>query len=264
MNRRVNLGDVQLNVWDAGEGHPILFLHGFPLSHAMWRPQLDEFVKDYRVIAPDLRGFGGSSPPGGMVTMEQFADDVAQLLQALQITEPVTVCGLSMGGYIAWMLWERHPERVARMIQCDTRAAADSEATRQTRAETAKKVMAEGSGVVANSMPQKLFSRVTQQRAPQLVEETREVMLATPPASLVAALQGMAVRPDMTGRLAEIQVPTLVIGGSDDLVVPIDEMRKMAAAMPDATFIEIPHAGHMAPLEDPEQVNAAIRRFLTR
>src|SRR5262245_22137150 len=119
---QISVGSVSLNVLDEGRGHPLLLVHGFPLDHSMWKGQIGELSKNFRVIAPDLRGFGQSSPISGddaVVTMAQFADDLAALLAAMSVAEPVTFCGLSMGGYIAWQFAARNPQRLARLILCD-------------------------------------------------------------------------------------------------------------------------------------------------
>ncbi len=117
---RINLEDITLNVIERGSGPPLLLVHGFPLDHQMWRGQIDELAEDFRVIAPDLRGFGASDATEGTVTMQQFADDLANLLDQLSVQQPVRLCGLSMGGYIAWQFWRRHGDRLSHLILCDT------------------------------------------------------------------------------------------------------------------------------------------------
>jgi len=259
---RVSVGDVTLNVVEQGQGEPLLLVHGFPLDHSMWQYQLEGLSSRYRVIAPDLRGFGGSDVTEGVVTMEQMADDLARLLDALQIAEPVNFCGLSMGGYIAWQFATRHGARLKRLILCDTRAVADSKETAEGREKSAQKVLAEGAQIVADTMQPKLFYRPEGSAEPAYVSQTREVMLRTSVQGMAAALRGMAKRPDMTNRLGEIKVPTLVICGEHDSISPPAEMRKIAEGISQARYVEIAGAGHMAPLEKPAEVNAAIVDFL--
>jgi pimeloyl-ACP methyl ester carboxylesterase len=230
----------------------------------MWNGQLDGLSDSCRVIAPDLRGFGGSEVVPGVATMEQMADDLAGLLDSLAIQEPVVFCGLSMGGYVAWQFALRHRRRLSKLILCDTRAIADTPDAAAGRLKTAERVLKEGSAVVADGMLPKLFGPQTQTAQPAIVEATRQVMLRTSPAGIAAALHGMAQRPDVTPRLSEIDVPTLVIGGEHDAISPPAEMRSFAAKMPNARFVEVPGAGHMAPLESPDFVNAAIKEFLSR
>jgi 3-oxoadipate enol-lactonase len=259
---RIDLGNVSLNVVDRGGGSPVLLVHGFPLDHSMWQGQITMLSKEHRVIAPDLRGFGSSGVTEGTVTMEQFADDLNDLLDALKISEPVAFCGLSMGGYIGWQFFRRHRQRVSTLILCDTKAAADTSEAAENRHKLADRVLQEGAGVVADAMLPKLFAKATHERQPQMVAATQQVMLRTDPQGIAAALRGMAARPDSTGLLGDVDVPTLVIVGQEDAISPPDEMRSMAAAIPQAQFIDVPSAGHMAPLENAAAVSGAIERFL--
>ena len=258
----IQVGDVRLNVIEKGRGTPLLLVHGYPLDHSMWRGQIDGLADTCRVIAPDLRGFGLSDVTPGTVTMEQFADDLADLLDALAIQGPVVFCGLSMGGYVAWQFALRHRARLSRLILCDTRAIADSAEAAAGRQKTAEKVLAEGSAVAVEALLPKLFAAATYQQQPNIVEAARQVILQTKPDGIAAALRGMAQRPDVTSKLKEIDLPALLICGQHDGISPPDEMRGIAAEMPNARFVEISAAGHMAPLEQPDIVNRAIREFL--
>ena len=247
------------------EVQPLLLVHGFPLDQTMWRAQVSELSKSCRVLAPDLRGFGQSSPIAGddaVVTMAQFADDLAALLSALQVKEPVTFCGLSMGGYIAWQFAARHADKLGRLILCDTKAAADTKEGAEGRHKLAAKVLAEGSQAAADAMLPKLFSKRSLESKAPCVEETQQVILRTKPQTIAAALRGMAAREDFTSRLGGISARTLVLCGAEDVITPPSEMRTVAAAIPGAEYAEIPAAGHMTPLEDPQGVTQAIRKFL--
>jgi pimeloyl-ACP methyl ester carboxylesterase len=259
---RIKCGDIHLNVTEQGQGTPLVLVHGYPLDHSMWRGQLAGLSDACRVIAPDLRGFGASDVTPGTATMEQMADDIAALLNALDVREPVVFCGLSMGGYVAWQFASRHAGRLAKLILCDTRAVADSAEAAAGRHKTAEKVLSAGAGIAAEGIIPKLFAADTYEEQPQLVEATRQVILRTNPEGIAAALRGMAVRQDFSPRLAQIDVPALVICGEHDAISPPDEMRKFAGVMPHATYVEISGAGHMSPLERPEPVNSAIREFL--
>jgi 3-oxoadipate enol-lactonase len=261
----IAIGSGHLEVLDQGRGQPLLLVHGFPLDHTMWREQVRELSQDFRVIAPDLRGFGQSSPimeDEAAVTMAQFADDLAEMLSTMKVQEPVTFCGLSMGGYIAWQFVARHADKLGRLIVCDTKAAADTPEAAENRHKLAAKVLAEGSKVVADAMLPKLFSKRAMEAQKTWVEEVRQVILRAQPRGIVAALRGMAAREDFTARLATIRVPTLVLCGAEDAISPPAEMRSIAAAIPGAKYAEITAAGHMTTLEDPRGVNQAMRRFL--
>jgi len=258
----VNIGDISLQVAQRGAGKPLVLVHGFPLDHTMWAAQMAALSSRHLVLAPDLRGFGASGVTSGTVTMEQYADDLAALLDAMQIREPVTFCSLSMGGYVAWQFVARHRPRLARLILCDTRAAADTPDAAAGRLKTAERVLAEGAQVVADAMLPKLFAPQNLARNADYVQATREVILRTPPEGIAAALRGMAQRKDVTSQLATIDVPTLVLCGEHDGISPPAEMRQIAAAIPGAEYVEIADAGHMAPLENPLAVNAKIASFM--
>lgn len=259
--KHVSIGDATLNVVDEGRGTPLLLVHGFPLDHSMWRGQIDDLKDVCRVIAPDLRGFGKSGE-AETLSMEGIADELAALLDALSIDQPVVYCGLSMGGYIAWQFVKRHGGRLAKLVLCDTRAGADAPLARQGRLETAERVLKEGAGAVAGAMLPKLFADTTITDQPDIVEQIREVILATPPATIGAALRAMAERIDATSLLPDVAVPTLVVCGEHDTLTPAVEMRALSDAIPDARYVEIEAAGHMAPLEKPMAVNHALRAFL--
>ncbi len=258
----VNLGDITLNVVERGSGPVLLLVHGYPLDHQMWRHQLDGLAADYRVIAPDLRGFGQSTVTPGVVTMQRFANDLAALLDALKVREPITLCGLSMGGYIAWQFAQHHRQRLAKLVLCDTKAVADTAEGAKARLESAQKVLAEGPQAIVDGMIAKLFAPQTPSQQPDLVKGQREIILGTKPEGIAAALRGMAEREDVSGRLGEFDLPTLVICGEHDTIAPLEEMRSIAAELPRATFAPIAEAGHMAPLEQPTAVNQALRTFL--
>jgi pimeloyl-ACP methyl ester carboxylesterase len=262
MMKTIQVGDLSMAVEDRGEGPVVLLVHGFPLDHTMWRFQVEGLSDAYRLIAPDLRGFGKSGVTPGKVSMEQLADDLAGLLDALQIAGPVVFCGLSMGGYVGWQFWRKHRDRLAAMILCDTRAVADTPEAAAMRRQMADDVLARGSVVAAEAMRPKLFGESTRREQPEVVEQLGRVMESTNPVGVAAAQRGIAERIDASGLLGEIASPVLVIVGEHDAISTAAEMRQIAKAIPGAEYCEIPDAGHMAPLEKPDVVNARIRAFL--
>lgn len=238
-----------------------LFLHGFPLSASMWSGQL-ALADRHRLIIPDLRGHGQSAVTEGTVTMATMADDMAKLLDTLNI-ETVTVCGLSMGGYVAWEFWRRHRDRLAALILFDTRAVADTEEVRRGRQMMAAQVVSSGAEMAATSMLPKLMAKSTYEHRSSTVDAVRQMILATDPHGIAATQRGMSKRVDMTDSLSEIEVPTLVICGEEDSISPPDEMEGFANKMPNARFCRIEDAGHLAPLEQPASTNVFISDFLT-
>ncbi len=261
--KKVSVAGRSLSVLERGTGHPLLLVHGFPLDHQMWQGQITELSQEFRILAPDLCGFGQSDEQAGTVTMEQFADDLAALLEQLEVTEPVAFCGLSMGGYVAWQFWRRHPRRLSHLILCDTRAEPDSPAAAQARHATAQRVLAEGTSLLVDTMIPKLFSDHSRRQNRAVVTACEQVIRAARPVGVAAALRGMAQRADATPWLPEIRVPTLVVCGQEDVITSVPEMEALAQAIPQAEFAVIPACGHMAPLEDPIHVNKAIRGFLS-
>ncbi len=258
MLKKVQVQDIAFQVYDRGSGPALLFVHGFPLDHTMWSGQLEAFP-ECRVIAPDLRGFGGTDPTGDSASMQRYADDLANLLDALDVGGRVCLCGLSMGGYVAWQFWRRHASRLAGLILCDTRAGVDSPQAAEDRRRNAQRVLTEGLGFLADLMMPRLFAADAQ---PEIVAATRAVIERTPGRGAAAGLLAMADRSDFVPLLPEVRIPSLVVCGERDVLTPAEEMRTMASAMPDARFVEVPSAGHMAPLESPGMVNAAIREFI--
>lgn len=257
----ITVEGIRIQVSDHGHGQPILFVHGFPLNHTMWNAQIAAFSPTHHVIAPDLRGFGRSEVTPGMVSMDRFADDLNALLDTRNISEPVTLCGLSMGGYVACRFIEKYPQRLRSLILCDTRAAADTPESAQNRLTLAERILKEGPEPATAMLPN-LVSPQTARNRPEVLEELREMILSTSPEGIAAALRGMAKRSDSTNLLAKIRIPVLLIVGTDDRLAPPNEMRRLAELIPTAEFVEIPEAGHMAPMENPAATNAAIERFL--
>lgn len=252
---------------DRGAGTPVLLVHGFPLDHTMWASQIDALGGSARVIAPDLRGFGETPLAAGDeqrgITMEQFADDLAELLDALAINEPVILVGFSMGGYVALQFVRKYAARVRGLVLCDTRAVADTEEARAGRLKMAANVAEWGSGRVAEIMGPKLFAAESFEKRPEAVSHVRDVVKRTAPASIAAAQRGMAARPDMTGYLSQIKAPTLVLVGEKDAISPAEEMKAVAAAIDGAEYIVVPGTGHMTTMENPDAVNAALVKFIT-
>lgn len=240
---------------------PILFVHGFPFDHFLWRHQL-EALSRWPCVAPDLRGAGGATPmpPYSMAT---YADDLIALLDRSRIAEAV-VCGLSMGGYIAFELLRRFPKRVRAVVLCNTKAEADSAEAKQGRDRLAARAQDAGARAVATELVPKLLARATQEQRPDIARAVTEMIERQPVPGIVGALGALRDRPDSRALLPQIGVPALVVAGDDDQIAPAQGMREMARAIPGAHFVLIPMAGHMTPLEAPVALSAALADFLER
>jgi 3-oxoadipate enol-lactonase len=244
-----------------GDGTPVVLLHAFPLDSRMWLPQV-EALGGYQVIVPDLRGFGAAREQVVEVAhMDLLADDVARLLDERKL-EQVVVCGLSMGGYVALAFARRHAERLGGLVLCDTRAGADAEDARAGRLAMAERVLAEGVGFLPGVMLPRLLGKTTVEQRPELVQQVTETILDQDPRGVAAAQRGMAERPDSTEVLGQIAVPTLVITGMQDELIGPEEGRAIAEAVRDARLVQVPDAGHLVNLEQPDPVNEALLDFL--
>ncbi len=259
MKLAVEGGELEYAV--AGDGPALLLLHAFPLGLFMWEPQAEAFAATHLVIRFDARGFGGSAPCGGPLTMDRIADDAAALLDHLGIAT-ATVMGCSMGGYAALAFVRRHARRLSRLVLQDTRAGADGDEAKAGRAALAAKVLAEGSGAAAAAFLPRLLGETTQREQPTLVDELRERILATAPQTIADALHGLAARPDSRPTLEAIGVPALVLVGAEDVLTPPAEAEALAAGIRGARLAVVPRAGHLANLEAPAALNAAVASFL--
>lgn len=262
--RYAELSSGRIGYKDVGEGTPLFLVHGFPLDHSQWSAQLEALSDHFRVIAIDLPGFGESAFRIDEISMTGFADDCAEALEAIGVAEPVVFVGLSMGGYIAWEFARRHRNRLAGLVLCNTRAAQDAPEVARGRRVMAERVRREGVESVISSMLPKLFARENVRHAQLELEAMREVMLATKSESFAQAQLAMADRADAQAWMAEIDLPVLAIGGSDDQITPATEMKQWAERMMNAKFVEIPEAGHLSPLENPAAFNEVLEKFVSR
>jgi pimeloyl-ACP methyl ester carboxylesterase len=244
----------------SGEGPAVLFVHGFPLDRTMWRPVASALTGWHRVL-PDLRGFGLSEGPETGYTMAEYADDLAALLEVLRVPGAV-VCGLSMGGYVAFELLRRHPGKVRALVLANTRAAPDDAEGKGKRDAMIARIRRDGPGFLADEMLPRLVGPDTARTMPDVVRQVRAMVTGQSATGLVGALTAMRDRPDSRPLLAGIAVPTLVLHGSDDQLIPLAEARAMAKAIPKAHFAAIPAAGHLAPVEQAVNTGRVIREFL--
>ena len=229
----------------------------------MWAPQVKALAGRMRCIALDHRGFGESAaePP---YTMDRYADDAIGLLDALDIRDPVVVCGLSMGGYVSFALWRRHAVRVRALVLADTRPTADTPDGRRNRAAVIELARTRGSAAVAELQAPTLLSSRTVERRPELLETVRTMITAQSADGIVGACEAMMDRPDSTGMLGSITVPALVVVGTDDGITPPANAEEMHRAIPGSRLERIPNAGHLSNLERPAAFNAILAEFLDK
>ncbi|MGN6392746.1 MAG: alpha/beta fold hydrolase [Gemmatimonadales bacterium] len=259
--QRLTVNGVSLAVEVCGDGPAILFVHGYPFNRTVWTDQLEQ-LDGYRRIAPDLRGMGESDAPDLGYAMSTYAADLAALLDVLGEQE-VVLCGLSMGGYVAFEFVRHWRDRVRGLILVDTRAEADGAEARRARDAAATLARESGAEAVADAMLPKILAETTMQRSPEVSARIRAMMAATPVAGLVGALAAMRDRPDSTGLLPTLAgLPTLVIVGKEDSLTPPEAARRIVAAIPGARLTVIDGAAHVPPVERPRETTAAIQEFL--
>ena len=251
---------------------PLVLLHGFPVDHRMWDAVVDLLPGDRTVLAPDLPGLGGS-PSGEDVadalgspaapSLETTADAVAATLRAAGVGRAV-VAGLSMGGYVAMALVERHPDLVAGLALLDTKSTADDDAARANRLRIAAAVIAAGEVDAVLGMRRALLGETSLVTRPDLVDRLELWIRTQGPAGVAWSQRAMAARPDRTAVLEGFAGPALVLVGEEDEVTPLAGARSLAAALVAAELVVVPRAGHMSSVESPEPVAAALDALALR
>lgn len=244
-----------------GDGLPVVFIHGFPFSHALWRPQLEALGAGRRLIAYDVRGHGRTPAGDGLYTIDLFVDDLVELLDRLKIERAVLV-GLSMGGYIALRAADRAAARVRGLVLADTRAEADTNQSKALRHGAMKLVAEKGVPAFADEFVKNLFSPPTLAANRPCVEELKALMRANPALGIRGTLLALAARMDASAWLGSIKVPTLVVVGEDDGLTPPSAAAAIVRAISGSKLVVIPRAGHVSSLENPEAFNKALDEFL--
>ncbi|WP_442603265.1 alpha/beta fold hydrolase [Paenibacillus sp. KN14-4R] len=258
---QVRINKLTLDVTDKGQGPALLLLHGYPLDHRMWDAQIEYFRHTHRVIVPDLRGMGQSEGTPSNITIDHYADDIITLLDELGINR-VTVAGFSMGGYVLFALLRKAPSRISAIALVNTRADADTKDGQRSRLEAARNLLEHGSIAARQAMLSKLLSDTTLHDQPHLADEVGNWMTEMDPLGLVHAQLAMAFRPDSTSMLASIRVPTIVIGGEHDKIIPPQLIKQLANSIPNAKYRLIAETAHLTPVEKPDAFNNLLSDFL--
>jgi pimeloyl-ACP methyl ester carboxylesterase len=244
---------------DSGAGLPVVLIHAFANDGRLWQPQIDALAGRFRLITPDLRGFGGSKPTDGRaVSMDEYADDVVAVLDHLRIGEAV-VGGISLGGYVALSLALRHPGRVSGLVLANTRAGPDNPDWASFREALVRDIEARGPCAVVENYADKPFRTDCPEEIKRYV---REMILGQRAEGLASATRGMMQRPDRMPALGAIRVPTLIVSGTEDNYIPSSEGEAMHRAIAGSRFLDISHAGHLSNIDSAEAFNAALAEFL--
>lgn len=248
---------------ERGSGPPVLFLHGYPLHRAMWMPQLTGLSDRYRVVLLDLPGYGtaiGASVPD---TLAGFAEAVRATVEG-DLGGKATIVGHSFGGYVALQLFRDHPALFERLILVSTRSGADSPEARQKRMAMVTKLEDPNEHLDVDDVAKTLLSEATWAGRGPVIEVVRAIVATAPNPTLRATLRAIAERPDNTSVLEKVRVPSLVLWGAGDRLIPPPQTQALATGIAGAQGVEIAGAGHLSPLEAPDVFDDAVRAFLVR
>jgi len=259
--QQIKSGDAEIVYHVVGEGPPIVLLHPFPANHEFWLPVADVLSSRYRVILPDLRGHGDSGVGESPATMEKHAADLVRLMDDAEVGRAPMV-GVSIGGYVLFEFWRRHRGRVAALVLCNTKAAADPPEARAARLQAANDVIERGTEPFFESMIPRLLGKSTRESRPDLVDGVLRMMRKMSPEDVAQAQRGMAERPDSMETLKTINVPTLVITGDEDILTGVNEADVMRQHISNSRMRVIPKAGHYSPWEQPGEAGKLLRQFL--
>ncbi|MHB1277354.1 MAG: alpha/beta fold hydrolase [Bacteroidia bacterium] len=258
----VNVNNFDLSYNDIGEGDiPIIFLHGFPFDKSMWQIQIDFLRATQRLIACDIRGFGNSSDENSVLSMDLFAGDLVAFMDALAIDKAI-ICGLSMGGFIAFNAQKRFPDRFAAMILCDTQCIADTEGVKENRLKVIDEIALQGAAGFNEEFIKKVFHKDSLTSKKGIVAKLRNVVFANSQHIISQGLLALAGRSETCSTLHDIRVPTLIICGKEDEVTPLGESEFMHANIKGSSLRIIEHAGHVSNLEEPWEFNKILLEFL--
>jgi 3-oxoadipate enol-lactonase len=251
--------NVTISYQDRGKGMPIVLVHGFPLDSRIWDAQVATLSDRYRVIAPDLRGFG-QSKSSEPFTMDSQADDLHELLRQIGAL-PCILGGLSMGGYVVLAFAKKYSTDLKGLVLIDTRAEADAPAGRENRNRMIQVAREKGSKAIADEMFPKMMSEESVKNRPDTADKLRQIMESQSPKTIENALTAMRDREDHMANLASLNIPALIIVGQHDAVTPPAMSEAMNKGLRQSTLKVIQGAGHMSPMEKPGEVSGVIEDF---
>lgn len=254
-------GDVVLFCEEYGSGPPLVLLHPFPTNHKFWQPLLPYLVSRYRVLTPDLRGSGESNAGDGAATMAKHADDLERVCAAAGINKAV-FAGLSIGGYVLFEFWRKHPERAAALVFADTRATPETPESRANRLKSIADVQLHGPAPFVEGMAPKLLGETTRRNRPDVARAALAIMNESTVPGIAALQQGMAERPDSLPTLKTITVPTLIVVGEEDTLTPVADAEQLQQGIAGSKLVKVPAAGHLSAFEQPEAWGKQLRAFL--
>ncbi len=259
--KRIRSADAEIAYEVLGSGPPVVLLHSFPMNHEIWLPAIQPLISDFRLVLPDLRGHGDSELGEGPALMEKHAADIVRIMDDAEIRRAPLV-GNSIGGYAIFEFWRRFRERVSGLVLCNTRAQADTREERNTRLQSAATVLETGTEPFFASQLTRLLGKTTQYSRPDLVEGALRMMRKTSAENIAMVQRGMAARPDSLATSKTIDVPTLIITGTEDILTGVPQAEVMHQNIAGSELKIVNKAGHYSPWEQPEEIGRLLRQFL--
>lgn len=259
MRKEARINESKIVYDDIGSGEVILFIHGQPFNRSMWRYQVDFFKERFRLIIPDLRGYGESDVPMGTTLLDELARDLAHLLGELAIEKAVIV-GVSMGGQIVLELYKMAPHLFSGMVLCGTDAKAESVQGYASRMALVKRIIEEGMVKLAADTIQQYVHRSTIEK-PAVIAHLKTMMETTPAMGAAYVQKGRAERQDLSGIVNRIACPVQFMVGRDDQFTPVSMMAAMKASVADAELVIIDEAGHLPNMEQPAEFNRSLAKL---
>jgi pimeloyl-ACP methyl ester carboxylesterase len=247
----------------SGNTPAVIFIHGFPFNKTIWKSQLDGLPDSFRGIAYDIRGFGKSTTDHHFLSIDLFARDLLDFINELSITAPV-LCGISMGGYIALRAFELAPHKIKGIVLADTNCVADGNEGKLKRFASIDQIQGGDKSGFVDSFVKNVFSDDTMDRHPDVVDRLKAVIHSIDNRTICAAQLALASRTDTSQVLKDIKVPTLVIRGEQDKLMSAEQTRQLTNGIHEASYVEIPDAGHLPNLETPDAFNKALNNFLLK
>jgi len=255
------INDLALQLSGNEQNPAIIFVHGFPYDHTMWNKQVEYFDNIFFCITYDIRGLGASKVGDGQFTMEKFAEDLFSIIEELKLKKPI-LCGLSMGGYLAFRAIEINQDVFKSVIFCDTKSQSDSDEIKLRRANKIKQINKVGLDVFVEEFVPTCFSDNYKLNFTEKYNEIKFLCKTNNPIGVKGALLAMISRTDSTSFLSKIKIPSLLLCGEFDTLTPPALMEDIASKIPNSKFLVVPNSGHMSPIENPDFVNNAIETFL--
>jgi 3-oxoadipate enol-lactonase len=262
-NIQIKVQDIVVTYDDNGPAFApaVIFIHGFPFSKSMWDRQADVLKSNFRIIAYDVRGHGGTEAGREEFSIDVFTEDLIHLMDALHVDKAV-LCGISMGGYIALNAIEKFPERFIGLVLCSTQCFADTKETKEQRIKAIEKIKQDGKEAYANESIKKLFASSSLQTKSSEVETTREMIMQAFADSLKNTLFALAGRKETCSGLSGIKVPVMIIGGKEDPITPPAAHEFLRDHIKGAELYIIENAGHLVNMENTKAFNSYLRKYL--